>query len=82
MAGEEIVHSPMTQQRVGTLIRFSLATGLARLLLRSAIITIRLMQWLYNRGLIRRHSTDKFFELARRLERRALHIAARRDRIA
>jgi len=50
------------------------AVGAARIFLRLAILTIRLMQWLYNHHLIKYNSTDRFFRFAKRLEMRAGRI--------
>jgi hypothetical protein len=49
----------------------------AWLLLRLAVVTIRLMQWLYNRQLIDQQPTDQFFRTAKRLEQLADKLSAR-----
>ena len=56
------------------LLWFLPAAGVAKLLLWAAIVTIRILQWLYNRRLVRRESTDGFFRVSKRLERQALRI--------
>ena len=50
---------------------------IAQLLLRLAVATIRLMQWLYNRQLIGQPTTDRFFRTAKRLEQLADQLTAR-----
>ena len=54
--------------------------GVAGLLLRLSILTIRLMQWLYNQRLIRRESTEYFFHFAKGLDARARRITAQIER--
>ena len=50
-------------------IRAFLIPLAARLLLRLAVATIRLMQWLYRHRLISEQATERFFRTAKRLER-------------
>lgn len=50
---------------------------IAQLLLRLAVTTIRLMQWLYNHRLIGQPATNRFFRAAKRLERLADRLTAR-----
>ena len=51
--------------------RFWLISCAARFLLRLAMVTIRLMRWLYNYRLIGQPATERFFRAAKWLERRA-----------
>jgi hypothetical protein len=48
-----------------------LLSGAAKLFLRLAIATIRMMRWLYNRGLISEGATDQFFRCAKHFEHQA-----------
>jgi hypothetical protein len=52
-------------------------SSIAQLLLRLAVATIRLMQWLYNHQLIGQRATDHFFRAAKRLEQFADRLTAR-----
>jgi len=57
-------------------IRAFLIPLAARLLLRLAVATIRLMQWLYRHRLISEQATERFFRTAKRLERHADQLVA------
>jgi hypothetical protein len=57
-------------------IEFWLAFSAAKLFLRLAIATIRMMRWLYNYGLITNEATDRFFRCAKLLEQEADRLMA------
>jgi hypothetical protein len=58
------------------LLRLVLLSATARLLLRTAIVCLRVMQWLYSHRLIGVGTADRFFQAARRLDRCAWLIAS------
>jgi hypothetical protein len=56
-----------------------LISFVAGLLLRSAIITVRVMQWLFNHRSISNKGADRFFCAAKALERQADRILAKKN---
>ena len=53
-----------------------LVSQAAHFLLRLAVLTIRLMQWLYRNRLIGQPATERFFRLAKWLEQKADLLAS------
>jgi hypothetical protein len=61
-----------------TASRSRFRTEIATILLRLAISTIRVMQWLYNHRLISYRATDHFFRASKILRQRADRLIARK----
>jgi hypothetical protein len=57
-----------------------LVSGAAKLLLRLAIATIRMMRWFYYYRLISKGATDQFFRCAKLFEQKADRLMAGKTR--